>query len=1056
MTRRTRSWSWDNKAKTLAIDGKTERNLGSSDNVVSTVGAATGSPPQVSAVGDDTNIDLRLVAKGDGNIEVRNNLEILTNKRIVDSAGTNVEFGDDIHMNSNKVTNLGTPSASTDAATKGYVDTYSLLLASGGTIAADLTVTGNLTVSGTTTTINTATLNVADNIVNLNSDFTSGTPTENAGLQVLRGDSSNVQIRWNETSDSWEATRDGSTYVKIPNQALDTTDSPTFATVTYTTLNDGSNSITATAAEINVLDGITATVSELNILDGVTATASELNYVDGVTSNIQTQIDNISSSFTLSADSGTNDTFTTGGTLTFTGGTGIDTTVSDDTITVAIDSTVTTLTGTQTLTNKTLTSPTINAFSGTGNGSITGTLTVSGAVNFDDTTGSTSTSTGALIVDGGVGIAENLYVGGTIDMDRLSLTSSQTTVSPLQLTANSLNDGVGALRIDGAQADIFLNPSTATHTTVTFAVNDDQRLAFGMDSNSDFYITRRTSSTWYDDTFVLDRDTGLLSLGYGATVAGTLTYSTLNDGTTALTSTVAELNILDGVTATATELNYLDGVTGITLGSANELLVVGSDGTSIVSDSTLAVDTSNNRLGINQTSPEVTLHMTGEGAQSAQIRMEQHNDTSDAPDIRTRKSRGTAASSTKNNAGDFIFRGNFERDNGSAYTTVGQLAVDTNSSNADRFQLTLTVSEDGASIDAANAQFKIDGNDSGAITFNGAYKFPTADGSANQVLQTDGSGALSFATVNTSAIDNVVEDTTPQLGGQLDVNGNAIGDGTLELLKFSETASAVNEFTIANAATTNGPTLSATGDDTNIDINITPKGTGEVVIGAGNLNYGGTAITATGTELNLLDGVTGTLVTEAGTQTLTNKTLTTPVISSISNTGTVTLPTSTDTLVGRATTDTLTNKTLTSPTVGTNLDLSARAPVQFYDGDSSNYIGLRAPSSVASNYTFTLPAQDGTSQQVIVTDGAGNWSFANQSGGGGASGFQSSTLNTHPAASDDEDLATGPSDDTAETPFEASGTDAFGVSLGSVFDQMEPVGSTTTTDLGDSEAYVGA
>lgn len=58
-------------------------------------------------------------------------------------------------------------------------------------------------------------------------------------------------------------------------------------------------------------------------------------------------------------------------------------------------------------------------------------------------------------------------------------------------------------------------------------------------------------------------------------------------------------------------------------------------------------------------------------------------------------------------------------------------------------------------------------------------------------------------------------------------------------------------------------------------------------------------------------------VTVGGTQTLTNKTLTTPVISSISNTGTLTLPTSTDTLVGRATTDTLTNKTLTSPTINT-------------------------------------------------------------------------------------------------------------------------------------------
>ena len=57
--------------------------------------------------------------------------------------------------------------------------------------------------------------------------------------------------------------------------------------------------------------------------------------------------------------------------------------------------------------------------------------------------------------------------------------------------------------------------------------------------------------------------------------------------------------------------------------------------------------------------------------------------------------------------------------------------------------------------------------------------------------------------------------------------------------------------------------------------------------------------------------------TLTGTETLTNKTLTAPVISSISNTGTLTLPTSTDTLVGRATTDTLTNKTLTSPTLTT-------------------------------------------------------------------------------------------------------------------------------------------
>ena len=57
--------------------------------------------------------------------------------------------------------------------------------------------------------------------------------------------------------------------------------------------------VTATTAELNILDGVTATATELNILDGVTATTAELNYVDGVTSAIQTQIDDITTAPTF-------------------------------------------------------------------------------------------------------------------------------------------------------------------------------------------------------------------------------------------------------------------------------------------------------------------------------------------------------------------------------------------------------------------------------------------------------------------------------------------------------------------------------------------------------------------------------------------------------------------------------------------------------------------------------------------------------------------------------------------------------------------------------------
>jgi len=78
---------------------------------------------------------------------------------------------------------------------------------------ANVHIAGNLIVSGTTTTINTATLDVADNQISLNSDLSFGTaPTENVGINVNRGSSANVDIRWNETSDIWEFTEDGTNY----------------------------------------------------------------------------------------------------------------------------------------------------------------------------------------------------------------------------------------------------------------------------------------------------------------------------------------------------------------------------------------------------------------------------------------------------------------------------------------------------------------------------------------------------------------------------------------------------------------------------------------------------------------------------------------------------------------------------------------------------------------------------------------------------------------------------------------------------------------------------
>ena len=83
------------------------------------------------------------------------------------------------------------------------------------TFSGNVTVSGNLTVNGTTTTVNSNTVSVGDNIIVLNSDET-GTPSQNAGIEVERGTSTNVSLLFDEGTDRWKFTGNGSTFYNIP------------------------------------------------------------------------------------------------------------------------------------------------------------------------------------------------------------------------------------------------------------------------------------------------------------------------------------------------------------------------------------------------------------------------------------------------------------------------------------------------------------------------------------------------------------------------------------------------------------------------------------------------------------------------------------------------------------------------------------------------------------------------------------------------------------------------------------------------------------------------
>ena len=290
-------------------------------------------------------------------------------------------------------------------------------------VSGAVTIGGDLTINGTTTTINTATLNVSDNIVILNNDVT-GSPTENAGIEVERGTSTNVSVRWNETTDLWEFTTDGSTY----------------------------NAFNAAAS-------ITGATLAANVL------ASSLTSVGTISSGTW-QGTVVAGQYGGTGVANTGKTITLGGNLTTSGAYAVTFTVGATTsLTLPASGTIATLAGSESLTNKKLGSLTSNGMVTTSAGD--GTLSVTATTGSGNVVLATSAAMTSPSVTTGITTSSASFALVNTGATTVNLAGAATTVSIGAVTGTTTVNN--SLTVTG---DLTVSGTTTTLNSTTVSVDD--------------------------------------------------------------------------------------------------------------------------------------------------------------------------------------------------------------------------------------------------------------------------------------------------------------------------------------------------------------------------------------------------------------------------------------------------------------------------------------------------------------------------------------------------------------------------------------------------------